>query len=250
MKAIKLTDHQMNTIRIGRCGRWSKRIPANQRRGTNMQRKKTGLGRSNDNPAAVKIEMRAAALVEGAPQSKSETDGYRAHIQGRDVPPGCEAGWLERELSMDYDDDFETDGWPWDVTRPIAEQYPDADPTPGLGSPDAFVEAVEAEHARVTTLIASAPDIEPPADWQDRALARIDAGDLLDAMSPEQIAELDAMTRGMSIDGSCELPTLDGMDQSEPAPEPSEPLVEQQDIHSEPTHVGVVDERFDKTEEE
>lgn len=119
------------------------------------------------------------------------------------------------------------------------------EPRPGLGSPDAFAAALDAaaaesSHPALATLIAQLPDRPPPEGWQDRVHAELDVAEVLEAMSPEQIAELDAMTRGMSV------PTLDGIDQSEPTTEPDEPLTEAPDVHNEPTRVDIpIDDEFD-----
>lgn len=101
------------------------------------------LGESNDEPVAVKIEMRAAelepiwglklmsTLIE---RSQGEIDGGDCHsmhalgeTRGGDYPATLDAGWLAREMAT-HDDrearDRDASAWPWDPTRPLADQYP------------------------------------------------------------------------------------------------------------------------------
>lgn len=169
--------------------------------------------RSNDRPLAVRIEMRAAELNATARASNSDNmAGYAAHFLDRDPPRRAKldwwAGWLDREMSLD---------------RKL-EVAAGPDPTPGLGSPDAFYAAVEKEHADVGALIAKLPELTPSdPHWQDRVLDQIDRE-----------------------------ASLDSVDQSEPMQPPEVPLVDIPDRHSddEATHVGAVDARFDDSDKE
>ena len=91
------------------------------------------IGPANDQPAAVKIEIRAARIAGRGklPGKWSESLGWAVHAEAADVavdhdlakPAGEWAGWLARELST-HDDRAtrDADAPEWDMTRPIAEQ--------------------------------------------------------------------------------------------------------------------------------
>lgn len=104
------------------------------------------LGPSNDEPAEVQVEMRAAEIERvsaeeiGAPPvgfTANEDFGWDMHMAPAEYTHSVHfakraAGYLARELATH--DDRETrdaDAWPWDPSRPIAEQQDEiADNTP------------------------------------------------------------------------------------------------------------------------
>lgn len=109
-----------------------------------MKNRRLSLGQSNDATESVRAEIRAAELEPGINlelyrtirigrrlrtlvlprKSRFELIGVECHridVEGGDYSPDIEAGWLARELAMHNHDD--ADGWPWDVTRPVAGQY-------------------------------------------------------------------------------------------------------------------------------
>lgn len=189
------------------------------------RRERKSLGPSNDKSAAVKIEMRAAELeLACAGASEAETRGYRAHMMVDDVPDGGEAGWLEREISCAGDSAEGLDyphAWVWDVTRPVAVQYPYA-----IAQSEAttqFNALCDGHLADVEALIVNVAPAPPPPGWQAKVHAACDAID-------EQTSHAD----------------LDGIDQSEPTPPTDAPLV---DTDDEATHVGSIDERFNDGDE-
>lgn len=211
-------------------------------------KRKTGLGRSNDKGAAVRLEMRAARLALGdAWPTDADVAGYQAHFDGTDVKRGGWAGWLDRELST-HD-----------------EQQ---DPTPGLGSPDGFAAAIEAEHAKLATLLTQLPEHEPPPEWQQRVLAECDR---IDEQTRHDVAQSVARHSELEPSESCEHrdsygplesegvcilcgtvtvadAVLDGIDQSEPTT-PTDTVRTAsrgpRNTDNEATHVGAVDERFE-----
>lgn len=93
------------------------------------------LGPSNDEPAEVKVEMRAAELdawwsrdaLGHEEFNVSEADGWMEHAGAEGDPSGnggVVAGWLARELAT-HDDRAtrDADAWSWDPKRPVAGQY-------------------------------------------------------------------------------------------------------------------------------
>lgn len=88
------------------------------------------LGPSNDDSAAVQIEISAALLdgQRGIPLGHDASQGHRAH-QYREDPPFLASaawwtGWLLREIaSHDALSDRDADAWAWDISRPLAEQF-------------------------------------------------------------------------------------------------------------------------------
>lgn len=180
------------------------------------------LGPSNDEPEAVRVEMRAAELEhreEWAPISWDEAHGMNIHsgfARGNSpMSSGHYSGLIARELSTH--DDRETrdaSAWPWDPTRPIADQqpgnancprHPTANRHAGAGEcyvcygermaeaaaeedklrdPEAMRRNVEAMARR-----ASIPEVSP--DWfDDEALDPVDAKfDVTDEILPDEVAK-------------------------------------------------------------
>lgn len=221
------------------------------------RREHKSLGRSNDKPANVKVEIRAATLaMSWCRQTEEDYEGWRSHRLHGDVSRFGLAGWLEREIST-HDERQER------LAKERRQAEHDAASSDFNALCDGHLANVEAPIANV----ASAP---PPLGWQAKVHAACDVVDEQTrhdvAQSVARHAEIDPKTQlvigllKMSNPADpghatlCEqlcgmLPsetaTLDGIDQSEPATQPSEPLVEQPDIHSEPTHVGAIDDRFE-----
>lgn len=133
------------------------------------------LGESNDVPAEVQIEMRAAELDYSRRAERAmETFGYVAH---RDhLTPSIDierAGWLAREMATHNDRETrDATAWPWDPSRPVAGQY----------------EAWEYERHR-----AAEPDCrdededDPPADHDDIPI-RAGAPEAI-GLTPRQLRE-------------------------------------------------------------
>lgn len=84
------------------------------------------MGPSNDEPAEVQVEMRAAEIAAVRLLSRDEADGWKSYPDGAVVSTGSGwgVGWLARELAThDHRETRNADAWPWDVTRPVAGQY-------------------------------------------------------------------------------------------------------------------------------
>lgn len=96
------------------------------------------LGPSNDEPEAVRVEIRAAEIAwcAGSAMSESEAMGYGSHpFHDVDHPAYREraadshefaAGWLGSEIDAHRSeeiDGIDASAWPWDPTRPVAGQY-------------------------------------------------------------------------------------------------------------------------------
>jgi hypothetical protein len=173
------------------------------------------LGHSpEDSPPEVVVEIRAAELaLNEQTQTDAEELGYEAHLYGTSPPDDGWAGWLERAILVH------------DLDR-AAERRKLEDP-----------------------------------NWQDRVHEACDEVDAANAKCDADNELLASAARGGPFWGvnktapdprnlvglSDFVPTLDSVDQSDPTPAPEVPL---HDVHSdeEATHVGDVDERFDRTE--
>jgi hypothetical protein len=168
-----------------------------------------------DSPPEVVVEIRAAELVEfDVRQDPDDYSGYLAHLNGTDPPPSGLAGWLEREILLHDEPDRPTDA----IARP-------------------------------------GEDGQPAPEWQKRVFEKCDEVDR-EAASGLELAmfECERTGRGVPVaneacdlDGPAHAEPLDAIDQSDPTPAPEVPL---HDVHSdeETTHVGAVDDRFDRTE--
>lgn len=83
---------------------------------------------SNDEPEAVRVEMRAAELVGTGFERMTDDErrGYLGHSERDFSPSDTEvAGWLAHEINQsDYwREQRDADAWSWDPTRPLAEQW-------------------------------------------------------------------------------------------------------------------------------
>jgi hypothetical protein len=139
------------------------------------------LGQSNDAPAEVQVEIRAAeleplcnpevavAIMDGLrldsiiiEQSQGEIDGADCHAlhaigmtTGGDYPVTMDAGWLARELATHHRGETrDAAAWTWDVTRPLSGQYEEQVAfIAQRDRADAKVRALEAANKRLTETI-------------------------------------------------------------------------------------------------
>ena len=98
------------------------------------------LGPANEEPTVVQEEIEAPDIewefAEHGTGSlgNAHRRGWVDHITDEDPPEvvglSWRAGWLARELAThDMRHIRDHDGWPWDISRPIAEQGPVTEPT-------------------------------------------------------------------------------------------------------------------------
>jgi hypothetical protein len=90
------------------------------------------LGPSNDEPAEVQIEMRAAEIYQldcnglAYRIAPDDRNGVLAHLSRWDPAAEQWAGWLAREIQMGDRDDLllDSQSWSWDPSEPVADQGP------------------------------------------------------------------------------------------------------------------------------